>query len=43
MYKRIHATIILENNRLIGVALKIVNNSINTDIRLIINSKINGT
>lgn len=30
MYKRIHATIILENNRLVGVALKIVNNSINT-------------
>ena len=30
MYKRIHATIILENNRLIGVALKIVTNSINT-------------
>lgn len=29
MYKRIHATIILENNCLIGVALKIVNNSIN--------------
>ena len=27
MYKRIHATIILENNRLVGVALKIVNNS----------------
>ena len=30
MYKRIHATIILENNCLVGVALKIVNNSINT-------------
>lgn len=30
MYKRIHATIILENNRLVCVALKIVNNSINT-------------
>ena len=30
MYKRIHATIMLENNRLVGVALKIVNNSINT-------------
>ena len=30
MYKRIHATIILENNRLVGVALKIVNNSITT-------------
>lgn len=30
MHKRIHATIILENNRLVGVVLKIVNNSINT-------------